>query len=146
MVEKYGINVLYTSATSIRGLMRFGDQWPKRHDLSSLRLLGRVREPINPEAWRWFHDVIGEGKCPIIDTWWQTETGGFMICPLPITPLKPGSAAQPFFGNELGKIARPENVAFVESLPKTRSGKIMRRILKSRALGQDDGDLSTLEE
>jgi len=289
MIEKYGINILYTSPTAIRGLMRFGDQWALRHDLSSLRLLGSVGEPINPEAWRWFHEVIGQGKCPIIDTWWQTETGGFMICPLPITPLKPGSAAQPFFGNEiavvddngddvpageegklviknpwpgmartimgdderyaelywgdyknkgyykagdsakidqdgyiwvigrmdevlkvsgyrlgtaeiesalvshpaaseaaaiglphelkgnaihtyvilregllgdkalenelaehvaseLGKIAKPESVTFVESLPKTRSGKIMRRILRARALGQDEGDLSTLEE
>lgn len=289
MVEKYGINILYTSPTAIRGLMRFGDQWAKRHDLSSLRLLGSVGEPINPEAWKWFHEVIGNGNCPIIDTWWQTETGGFMVCPLPITPLKPGSATQPFFGNEiavvdddgndvaageegklivknpwpgmartimgddqryadlywaehngksyykagdsakidedgyiwvigrvdevlkvsgyrlgtseiesalvshpmvieaaaiglphelkgnaihtyallkegvvgdkalqdelkehvgneLGKIAKPEDVTFVDSLPKTRSGKIMRRVLKARALGLDEGDLSTLEE
>lgn len=289
IVEKYGINVLYTSPTAIRGLMRFGDRWPARHDLSSLRLLGSVGEPINPEAWRWYHKVIGGGKCPIIDTWWQTETGGFMICPLPITPLKPGSATKPFFGNEIsvvdddgkevpageegkliiknpwpgmartifkdderykdlywetyegklrykagdsakidedgyiwvigrmdevlkvsgyrlgtaeiesalvshasvteaaavglphelkgnaihtyvilkdgvepnialeielkehvakemGRIAMPENVSFVDSLPKTRSGKIMRRVLKARALGQDEGDLSTLEE
>lgn len=289
MVEKYGINILYTSPTAIRGLMRFGEQWAKRHDLSSLRLLGSVGEPINPEAWRWYHEVIGNGKCPIIDTWWQTETGGFMICPLPITPLKPGSAAQPFFGNEigvvddqgnevptgeegklviknpwpgmartimgddqryaelywgdykdkgyykagdsakidadgyiwiigrmdevlkvsgyrlgtaeiesalvshsavteaaaiglphelkgnaihtyvilkagitgskslqlelqqhvaneLGKIAQPEEVIFVDSLPKTRSGKIMRRLLRAQALGLDEGDLSTLEE
>jgi len=289
MVEKYGVNILYTSPTAIRGLMRFGDQWAERHDLSTLRLLGSVGEPINPEAWRWFYDVIGNGKCPIIDTWWQTETGGFMVCPLPITPLKPGSAGQPFFGNEigvvdeegnqvpvgqegklviknpwpgmartvmgddqryadlywsdykeqgyytagdsakidedgyiwvigrmdevlkvsgyrlgtseiesalvshpsvseaaaiglphelkghgiytyvilnegvtgdkvlqkelqehvgseLGKIAQPEKVTFVESLPKTRSGKIMRRVLRARALGLDEGDLSTLEE
>ena len=289
MVEKYGINILYTSPTAIRGLMRFGDQWPQRHDLSSLRLLGSVGEPINPEAWRWFYEVIGNGKCPIIDTWWQTETGGFIICPLPITPLKPGSAVQPFFGNEisvvddagndvpvgeegklviknpwpgmartimgdderyaelywgdykdkdyykagdsakidkdgyiwvigrmdevlkvsgyrlgtaeiesaivshpsasesaaiglphelkgnaihlyvilkeglvadqslenelkehvaseLGKIAKPESITFVDSLPKTRSGKIMRRVLKARAQGLDEGDLSTLEE
>ncbi|GAA5216786.1 acetate--CoA ligase [Corallincola platygyrae] len=289
MVEKYGINVLYTSPTAIRGLMRFGDQWPKKHDLTSLRLLGSVGEPINPEAWRWFYEVIGGSRCPIIDTWWQTETGGFMICPLPITPLKPGSATKPFFGNEisvvddegnevpageegklviknpwpgmartimgdddryadlywgdygdkdyykagdsakidkdgyiwvigrmdevlkvsgyrlgtaeiesalvshpqvseaaaiglphelkgnaihtyvilkdgvvgtpelsqtlkehvgseLGRIAQPEDVAFVDALPKTRSGKIMRRVLRARALGQDEGDLSTLEE
>ncbi|RLV59294.1 acetate--CoA ligase [Parashewanella curva] len=289
IIENYGINILYTSPTAIRGLMRFGDRWPKKHDLSSLRLLGSVGEPINPEAWRWYHDVIGDGKCPIIDTWWQTETGGFMICPLPITPLKPGSATKPFFGNEveivnddgvpaapneegkliiknpwpgmartvfkddqrykdlywtqvdgqwrylagdsakkdedgyiwvigridevlkvsgyrlgtaeiesalvchpvvteaaaiglphelkgnaihvyvtlkegvvgnqdlinelkehvgheMGKIATPEDVQFVDALPKTRSGKIMRRVLKARALGQDEGDLSTLEE
>ncbi|GAA5213585.1 acetate--CoA ligase [Corallincola platygyrae] len=289
MVEKYGINILYTSPTAIRGLMRFGDRWPQRHDLSSLRLLGSVGEPINPEAWRWYYDVIGGGRCPIIDTWWQTETGGAMICPLPVTPLKPGSATKPFFGNEIGivdddgndvpageegklviknpwpgmartiykdddryaslywgdyadkgyykagdsakvdedgylwiigrmdevikvsgyrlgtaeiesalvshasvsesaaiglphevkgnvihtyvilkegvtadknlsqqlkehvaseigRIAMPEEVTFVEALPKTRSGKIMRRVLRARALGQDEGDLSTLEE
>ncbi|XPF92566.1 acetate--CoA ligase [Colwellia sp. RE-S-Sl-9] len=290
IVEKYGINILYTSPTAIRGLMRFGERWPQKHDLSSLRLLGSVGEPINPEAWRWYHHVIGQDKCPIIDTWWQTETGGFMICPLPITPLKPGSATKPFFGNEIsvmdddgnevapneegkliiknpwpgmartifkddqryadlywtqkengewhylagdsakidedgyiwvigrmdevlkvsgyrlgtseiesalvshpkvteaaaiglphelkgnaihtyvilqegvigdqaleqelrdhvgtemGKIAMPECVKFIDSLPKTRSGKIMRRVLKARALGQDEGDLSTLEE
>ncbi len=289
MIEKYGITILYTSPTAIRGLMRFGEQWPKRHDLSSLRLLGSVGEPINPEAWRWYHEVIGRGQCPIMDTWWQTETGGMMIAPLPITPLKPGSATKPLFGievgvvddkgievkageegklvikapwpgmartifgdadryaetywkeyekqgwykagdsaridedgyiwiigriddvikvsgyrlgtaevesalvshsavseaaaialphevkgnaihtyvilkngltgdkkledelrkhvsDEMGPIARPETVAFLESLPKTRSGKIMRRVLKARAMGVDEGDLSTLED
>ena len=289
MIEKFGINILYTSPTAIRGLMRFGDDWPKRHDLSSLRLLGSVGEPINPEAWRWYYENIGHKRCPIMDTWWQTETGGFMITPLPITPLKPGSATKPFFGNEVavvddegnevppgeegklviknpwpgmartiygdpdryietywkdyqkqgwykagdsaridkdgyvwiigriddvikvsgyrlgtaeiesalvshptvseaaaiglphelkghaihayvilkhgvspspeleqqlkdhvanevGPIARPESIKFVDSLPKTRSGKIMRRVLKAQALGQDVGDLSTLED
>lgn len=289
MIEKYGINILYTSPTAIRGLMRFGEAWPNRHDLSSLRLLGSVGEPINPEAWRWYYRVIGKERCPIMDTWWQTETGGFMITPLPITPLKPGSATRPFFGtevavvddagnpvppgeegklvikspwpgmartiygdpdryvevywkdfakqgwyktgdsaridedgyvwvigriddvikvsgyrlgtaeiesalvshpdvaeaaaialphelkgnaihayailranvsgskeleeklkdhvgHEMGPIARPETITFVESLPKTRSGKIMRRVLKARAQGMDEGDLSTLEE
>jgi acetyl-CoA synthetase len=289
MVQRYGINILYTSPTAIRGLMRYGDSWPARHDISSLRLLGSVGEPINPEAWNWYHRVIGQGRCPIMDTWWQTETGGFMITPLPITPLKPGSATKPFFGIEtavvdekmneskpgeegalviktpwpgmartiykdperyiqtywekyrdkgwyhpgdsarmdedgyfwiigrsddvikvsgyrlgtaevesalvshpavveaaaipiphelkgnaiyvyvilrpgntgthelerelkdhvsshLGPIARPEKVVFMDSLPKTRSGKIMRRVLKARALGQEVGDLSTLEE
>lgn len=289
MVEKYGINILYTSPTAIRGLMRYGDLWPNKHDISSLRLLGSVGEPINPEAWKWYHRVIGKNNCPIIDTWWQTETGGFMICPLPITPLKPGSATKAFFGNEIsvvddngkevkpgeegnlviknpwpgmartilndperfietywkkyekqgwyhpgdaarvdndgyiwiigrsddvikvsgyrlgtaeiesalithpavaesaaialphelkgnaihcfvilrkgfdasnalekelkellasviGPIARPDEVSFVDSLPKTRSGKIMRRVLKAKALGQDLGDLSTLDE
>ncbi len=289
MIEKYGITILYTSPTAIRGLMRFGEQWPKRHDLSSLRLLGSVGEPINPEAWRWYHEVIGNSECPIMDTWWQTETGGMMIAPLPITPLKPGSATKPLFGvevgivdedgkevkpgeegklvikapwpgmartvfgdpdryvetywkeyekqgwykagdsaridedgyiwiigriddvikvsgyrlgtaevesalvshpdvseaaaialphevkgnaihtyvilkagvtgdkkleedlrkhvsEEMGPIARPDSVTFAESLPKTRSGKIMRRVLKARALGMDEGDLSTLED
>lgn len=289
MVEKYGINILYTSPTAIRGLMRYGESWVNRHDISSLRLLGSVGEPINPEAWKWYHRVIGKNQAPIMDTWWQTETGGFMISPLPITPLKPGSATKPFFGNEIGvvddngndvgvgeegnlvikspwpgmnngihndneryietywkrfekqgwynagdaarvdkdgyfwiigrtddvikvsgyrlgtaeiesalvsndivseaaaiavphelkgnaihafvilkhgvkaerdmdnelkehvakvmgPIAKPEAVVFVDSLPKTRSGKIMRRVLRARALGEDEGDLSTLEE
>ena len=287
MVENYGITILYTAPTAIRGLMRFGDAWAKRHDLSSLRLLGSVGEPINPEAWRWYYSVIGKDNCPIMDTWWQTETGGCMITPLPITPLKPGSATRPFFGidvdvvnedghpvaageegylvikkpwpgmlrtlyrdpdryreqywgkfgdmyqtgdsarkdqdgyvwvigrmddvikvsgyrlgtaevesalvshpavaeaaaiglpheikgnaihafvilragreqsdklaeelrnhvaHEMGPIAKPEDITFVDSLPKTRSGKIMRRVLKARALGQPVGDISTLEE
>ena len=287
LVEKYGINILYTAPTAIRGLMRFGDAWPNRHDLSSLRLLGSVGEPINPEAWRWFYQVIGKGRCPVMDTWWQTETGAFMITPNPTTPLKPGSGTRPFLGivadvvdeqgvskaanedgllviktpwpsmmrtilhdperyqrqywdsepagmytagdsarrdedgyfwvigriddvikvsgyrlgtaeiesalvshpavaeaaaiglphelkgtaiycyailrngvqggsaledelrahvgRELGPIARPEQISFVASLPKTRSGKIMRRVLKAQALGQDVGDISTLE-
>ena len=287
MVEKYGITILYTAPTAIRGLMRFGDSWPNRFDLSSLRLLGSVGEPINPEAWKWYYTVIGKEKCPIMDTWWQTETGGFVITPLPITPLKPGSATKPFFGHEaevvdddgkpvpageegylvlkrpwpsmlrtiygdderyqeqywgkfgtmyqtgdsaridkdgyiwvigrmddvlkvsgyrlgtaevesalvshpyvaesaviglpheikgnaiyayvilnagqtgsdelalalrdhvgkeLGPIAKPETITFVDSLPKTRSGKIMRRLLKAQALGEDVGDTSTLAD
>lgn len=287
MIEKYGITILYTAPTAIRGLMRYGDAWPNRHDLSSLRLLGSVGEPINPEAWRWYHKVIGKERCPIIDTWWQTETGSFMITPTPVVPLKPGSATRPFFGiemdilnedgtpvknneegylviktpwpsmlrtiyndpkqyiekywskypgyyltgdsakrdddgyywiigrtddvikvsgyrlgtaeiesalvshpsvaeaaaigvpheikgnaiytfvilkkgyepsealkeelinyvgHEIGPIAKPEHLDFVETLPKTRSGKIMRRVLKAKILGQDPGNLSTLEE
>ena len=98
IVEDYGVTILYTAPTAIRGLMRFGDAWPNRHNLSSLRLLGSVGEPINPEAWKWYHTVIGKEKCPIIDTWWQTETGGFMITPLPSVGLKPGSATRPFPG------------------------------------------------
>jgi acetyl-CoA synthetase len=98
MVERYGINVLYTAPTAIRGLMRFGEAWPNRRDLSSLRLLGSVGEPINPEAWRWYYKNIGKERCPIMDTWWQTETGMFMITPLPCVDLKPGSGTRPFFG------------------------------------------------
>ncbi len=100
MVEEYGITILYTAPTAIRGLMRFGDAWPNRHDLSSIRLLGSVGEPINPEAWRWYHKVIGKERSPIMDTWWQTETGGFMITPMPSVGLKPGSATRPFPGIE----------------------------------------------
>jgi acetyl-CoA synthetase len=100
LVEKYGITVLYTAPTAIRGLMRFGEAWPNRHDLNTLRLLGTVGEPINPEAWRWYHRVIGRERCPIMDTWWQTETGGFMITPTPVVSLKPGSATIPFAGIE----------------------------------------------
>jgi acetyl-CoA synthetase len=287
LIAKYGISVLYTTPTAIRGLMRFGEAWPNRHDLSTLRLLGSVGEPINPEAWRWFHKNIGKERCPIMDTWWQTETGAFMITPLPATPTKPGSAARPYPGveadvvdehgksvkpgeegflvikrpwpsmmrtiykdpdryvetywskfpgmylagdsarkdedgyfwiigrvddvikvsgyrlgtaelesafvshpsvaeaaviglpheikgiaihaylilraghepgealidelrkhvaHEMGPIAKPEKIEFVKALPKTRSGKIMRRVLKARALGMSEGDLSTLEE
>ena len=289
IIEKYGINILYTSPTAIRGLMRFGASWVDKHDLSTLRLLGSVGEPINPEAWKWYYEVVGKEKCPIMDTWWQTETGGFMITPLPITPLKPGSATKPFFGNEIsivdndgndvkageegtlvikspwpgmartilndpdrfiekywkqyekqgwylagdsarmdedgyfwiigriddvlkvsgyrlgsaeiesalvshqavteaaavglpdelrgnaihayvvlkdgfspgdalaeelkehvskeiGPIAKPSEIIFSDGLPKTRSGKIMRRVLKARALGMDEGDISTLED
>ncbi|HSB19870.1 MAG TPA: acetate--CoA ligase [Anaeromyxobacteraceae bacterium] len=287
LIEKYGISILYTAPTAIRGLMRFGESWPNRHDLSPLRLLGSVGEPINPEAWKWYYRVIGKGRCPIMDTWWQTETGMFMITPTPVVPLKPGSGSRPFFGQEaeildekgapvpdgeegylvlkrpwpamattvyrdperyrsqywsqypgkymagdsakrdrdgyfwiigrtddvikvsgyrlgtaeiesalvshpaiaeaaviglphevkgnaihcycllrqgfkpsdeladevkahvakhLGPIVRPEKVTFVDKLPKTRSGKIMRRVLKARAQGLPEGDVSTLEE
>jgi len=287
LIEKYGINILYTAPTAIRGLMRFGDAWVNRHDLTSLRLLGSVGEPINPEAWKWYHKVVGNGKCPIMDTWWQTETGMFMITPMPSVPLKPGSGTRPFpgiemdiydengnsvkdneegylviktpwpamirtiyndpdryveqywkkypgvymtgdsakrdedgyiwvigrvddvikvsgyrlgtaeiesalvshpsvaeaaaiglphevkgnaiytyvilrqgveateelkevlrnhVGHEVGPIAKPQQVKFVDSLPKTRSGKIMRRVLKAEELGVDPGNLSTLDE
>lgn len=287
MIEKYGINILYTAPTAIRGFMRFGDSWANRHDLSSLRILGTVGEPINPEAWKWYHRVIGRERCPVIDTWWQTETGMHMISPFPTMPLKPGSGSLPFPGikmevvdeqgnpvkaneegylivktpwpamvrtifndpqrmvdqywtkypgaymtgdsaridedgyiwvigrvddvikvsgyrlgtaeiesafvshhavaeaaaigvpheikgnviyayiilkqnhhpsdeliedlrkhiaHEVGPIAKPEHIEFVEKLPKTRSGKIMRRVLKAQAMGEDPGNLSTLEE
>jgi acetyl-CoA synthetase len=99
IVEQHGITVMYTAPTAIRAFMKWGEEWPRKHDLSSLRLLGTVGEPINPEAWMWFHEVIGGKRCPIVDTWWQTETGGHMITPLPgATPTKPGTATLPFFG------------------------------------------------
>jgi acetyl-CoA synthetase len=99
IIEKYGVSVLYTAPTAIRAFIKWGDEHPKRHDLSSLRLLGTVGEPINPEAWMWYHNVIGGGRCPIVDTWWQTETGAIMISPLPgATPTKPGCATRPLPG------------------------------------------------
>jgi len=285
IVQKYRVTVFYTSPTAIRFFMKFGEQWPKKYDLSSIRLLGSVGEPINPEAWKWYYEHIGRGKCQIMDTWWQTETGNFIISPLPITPLKPGSATKPLPGckadiydekgdpvqpgaggylvitqpwpgmlrglykaperyaegywwkylniyltgdlarrdkdgyfwlqgraddvlnvaghrignseiesalvthpsvaeaavigmpheikgqcivafvtvrhgeqsnpslvkdlirhveKEIGKIARPEAIHFVPDLPKTRSGKIMRRIIRKIAMGEDTGDVATL--
>ena len=99
VVEKHKVTIFYTAPTAIRAVMREGDQWPNGRDLSSLRLLGTVGEPINPEAWMWYHKVIGKEKCPIVDTWWQTETGGILITPLPgAWKTKPGSASLPFFG------------------------------------------------
>ncbi len=99
IVEKYGVNIFYTAPTAIRAFIKMGEHLPKARDLSSLRLLGTVGEPINPSAWMWYHEVIGGGRCPIVDTWWQTETGGIMISPLPgVTPTKPGSATRPFPG------------------------------------------------
>lgn len=99
IIEKYRVNTFYTAPTAIRAFTKWGDQWPKKHDLSSLRLLGTVGEPINPEAWMWYHEVIGGKRCPIVDTWWQTETGMIMIAPLPgAIPTKPGSATRPIPG------------------------------------------------
>ncbi|WP_439538553.1 acetate--CoA ligase [Sphingomonas sp.] len=99
VVDKFKVEIFYAAPTALRALMREGDEWVKRTSRTSLRLLGSVGEPINPEAWEWYHRVVGEGRCPIVDTWWQTETGGAMITPLPgATALKPGSATKPFFG------------------------------------------------
>ncbi|MBU1261005.1 MAG: acetate--CoA ligase [Planctomycetes bacterium] len=99
MVDKFGITVFYTAPTAIRALMRLGDEWPGKYKLDSLRVLGTVGEPINPEAWIWYYEKIGHSKCPIVDTWWQTETGGILITPLPgCHTIKPGSASKPFFG------------------------------------------------
>ncbi len=99
IIADYGVTVFYTAPTAIRAFMKWGEQWLQKHDLSTLRLLGTVGEPINPEAWMWYHKNVGGGRCPIVDTWWQTETGGHMITPLPgATPTKPGTATLPFFG------------------------------------------------
>ena len=99
IIEDYRVTILYTAPTAIRAFMKWGEQFPRRHDLSSLRLLGTVGEPINPEAWMWYHKVIGGERCPIVDTWWQTETGAIMISPLPgATPTVPGSATRPLPG------------------------------------------------
>jgi len=287
IIQKHKVTIFYTTPTALRALARYGDEYPRKYDLSSLRLLGTVGEPINPEVWLWYYKEIGHEKCPIMDTWWQTETGMQMITPIPSTPLKPGSASKPFFGieadvvddkgnpvkpgeegfvvikkpwpamlrnlykdeerykktywekipgvyfagdaakkdedgyfwiigrvddvlkisgyrlgsaeiesaivshhavaeaavigkpdpikgeavkafvilkqgfigsdelvaeikkqvrTEIGPIAMPSEVEFVDSLPKTRSGKIMRRVLKAKELGQPIGDTSTLED
>jgi len=99
IVEKYKVNIFYTAPTAIRAIAKDGDDWVEKHDLSSLRILGTVGEPINPEAWMWYYNKIGQGRCPIVDTWWQTETGGILITPLPgAMPIKPGSATLPFPG------------------------------------------------
>jgi acetyl-CoA synthetase len=99
--DKFGVTVFYTAPTAIRALMRLGDEWPAKYELASLRVLGTVGEPINPEAWIWYHEHIGRGRCPIVDTWWQTETGAILITPLPgAHTLKPGSASRPFFGTD----------------------------------------------
>ncbi len=123
IVEKYGVTVLYTAPTAIRAFMKWGVEWPKKHDLSSLRLLGTVGEPINPEAWIWYHQVIGGKRCPIVDTWWQTETGGILITPLPgATPAKPGSATLPFFGIQPEVVDDNGN-----AVPRNSGGKLVIR-------------------
>jgi acetyl-CoA synthetase len=97
--DRLGVNIFYTAPTALRALMREGDDWVKQHSRASIRILGTVGEPINPEAWEWYHRVVGDGRCPIVDSWWQTETGGAMIVPMPgALPLKPGSATKPMFG------------------------------------------------
>ncbi len=123
IVEKYGVTVLYTAPTAIRAFMKWGVEWPQKHDLGSLRLLGTVGEPINPEAWIWYRQVIGGKRCPIVDTWWQTETGGILITPLPgATPTKPGSATLPFFG------IVPEVVDdYGRPVPRNSGGKLVIR-------------------
>ncbi len=111
MVERHKINIFYTAPTSLRTVAKHGDQWLEGYDRSSLRILGTVGEPIDQETWRWYHEAIGQQRCAIVDTWWQTECGGIMISPLPgVTESKPGSAAHPFFGVDpviLGRRVNP---------------------------------------
>ena len=105
LIERHGVNILYTAPTAIRAFIRAGDEWPRKHDLTSLRLLGSVGEPINPEAWMWYHRVIGGERCPVVDTWWQTETGAIMLTTLPGAVFaKPGSTGLPFFGVDIGVV------------------------------------------
>ena len=107
MIERHRVNVFYTAPTAIRAFIKWGEHWPAKHDLSSLRLLGTVGEPINPEAWMWYREFIGKNRCPIVDTWWQTETGSIMITPIPgATSTKPGSATFPFPGVEADVMTR----------------------------------------
>jgi acetyl-CoA synthetase len=107
IIERHRVNIFYTAPTAIRAFIKWGEQWPLKHDLSSLRLLGTVGEPINPEAWMWYHKTIGRNTCPIVDTWWQTETGAIMISPIPgATPTKPGSATKAFPGIEVDVMTR----------------------------------------
>ncbi|MGA7704431.1 MAG: acetate--CoA ligase [Solirubrobacteraceae bacterium] len=115
LIERYKVSILYCAPTAIRACIKWGAEWPSKHDLSSLRLLGTVGEPINPKAWLWYHKVIGGERCPIVDTWWQTETGAIMITPLPgITATKPGSATQPFPGVEAQVLAESSGEPIVE--------------------------------
>jgi acetyl-CoA synthetase len=121
IIDRHKVSIFYTAPTAIRAFMRWGEEHPKKHDLSSLRLLGTVGEPINPEAWLWYHRVIGGKRCPIVDTWWQTETGGMMITPLPgASPQKPGSATVPFFG-VVPRVVDDKG----KPVPKNASGKLI---------------------
>jgi len=123
IIEELGVTILYTAPTAIRAFMKWGDEWPKKHDLSSLRLLGSVGEPINPEAWMWYHKNIGAERCPIVDTWWQTETGMILVSPLPgATPLKPGTATLPFFGIDAAIVDDAGN-----EVPHGEGGKLVIR-------------------
>ena len=120
LIEKYKISKFYTAPTAIRALMRYGEEWLKKYDLSSLKILGSVGEPINPEAWLWYYKYVGKERCPIMDTWWQTETGMFMLTPLPLVPLKPGSCFKPFFGVEADVVDEQGN-----SVPANKEGYLV---------------------
>lgn len=135
IVEKYGVSIFYTAPTALRSLMREGEEWPNKHDLSSLRILGSVGEPINPEAWMWYYTVIGKKRCPISDCWWQTETGGHLISPMPgATPLKPGSATFPLPGVDLAVLRQDGSQADVNEggwlVVKKPWPGLMRRVYK----------------
>jgi acetyl-CoA synthetase len=123
MIEEYGVTIFYTAPTAIRAFIKAGDHFPAAHDLSSLRLLGSVGEPINPEAWNWYHREIGGGRCPIVDTWWQTETGAIMISPLPgATPCRPGTCTLPFFGVDVAILDEQGN-----ECPPNHDGRLVIR-------------------
>ncbi|MFN4212695.1 MAG: AMP-binding protein [Microgenomates group bacterium] len=133
LIEKYKVTKFYTAPTAIRAAMRYGEEWPKKYDLSSLKILGSVGEPINPEAWLWYYKNIGGEKCPIMDTWWQTETGMFILTPLPSVPLKPGSCFKPFFGIVADVVDEQGNSLFKKSRinHQTRSTFINQNLSKS---------------
>ena len=138
IVERYGVTIFYTAPTAIRAFMKWGTEWPAKHDLSSLRLLGSVGEPINPEAWIWYHLHIGNSRCPIVDTWWQTETGAIMITPLPgITRTKPGSATQAFPGISTRDPQRQGRATFRSAAACSRSPSRGRRCC-ARIYGDHD--------
>jgi acetyl-CoA synthetase len=123
MIEEYGVTIFYTAPTAIRAFIKAGDHFPASYDLSSLRLLGSVGEPINPEAWNWYHRQIGGGRCPIVDTWWQTETGAIMISPLPgATPCSPGTCTLPFFGVDVAILDEQGN-----ECPPNHDGRLVIR-------------------
>jgi acetyl-CoA synthetase len=123
IIEKYGVTIFYTAPTAIRSFMKWGDDWVTKHDRSSLRLLGTVGEPINPEAWMWYHTIVGQSVCPIVDTWWQTETGGIMIAPFPgATPTKPGTATQPLPGIDVAVVNKHG-----DELPRGQGGFLVVR-------------------
>ncbi len=133
VIDRHHVNTVFTAPTALRALMKDGEGFVTATSRTSLRLLGTIGEPINPEAWRWYHEIVGEGRCPIVDAWWQTETGAAMIAPLPgATDLKPGSATKPLFGVE----------------PKLIDAGGMRRILRNIAEGDVSslGDTSTLAD
>ena len=143
MIDKHKVNIFYTAPTAIRALMQAGDEPVKKTSRKSLRLLGSVGEPINPEAWEWYYRVVGDGRCPIVDTWWQTETGGILITPLPgAIKLKPGSATLPFFGvkpqlvDADGKVlegAASGNLCITDSWP----GQMRTRLWRPRTFRRD---------